>query len=258
MPPNLKKLKFNKLVIRYLDNWDVLGILETYAADVYRMRHIMPGFVVVDIGAGIGDFTLNASRIVGSTGKVISIEPNKKDFEILIRNIRENRCENVIPLNIGIGDSEKEVTLCFKNEVFSAKLTTLRLALNGLNVEIPDFVKMDVEGFERDIIETSLDVINSSSFVSMELHGDQTPLVSLMKRNGFDYLPLSQKELKNNLLSFVLRHPIFSMIAYVKIIRMKDYSPRRFIERIDSGFSIIDEGKLSVGLFSHSDRMDLT
>ena len=59
---------------------------------------------MVDIGAGIGEFALLASRRAGSKGKVIAIEPSPEDYATLLLNIRKNGCNNVIPLNVAVSD----------------------------------------------------------------------------------------------------------------------------------------------------------
>jgi hypothetical protein len=38
-------------------------------------RHIRPGMTFIDAGANMGDFTVQAARLVGSSGRVIAIEP---------------------------------------------------------------------------------------------------------------------------------------------------------------------------------------
>jgi FkbM family methyltransferase len=48
------------------------------------------GDMVVDIGAHIGRYTIIASKRVGANGKVIAIEANPSNFEMLKRNIQLN------------------------------------------------------------------------------------------------------------------------------------------------------------------------
>ncbi|HEX6028665.1 MAG TPA: FkbM family methyltransferase, partial [Nitrososphaeraceae archaeon] len=55
--------------------------------------------VVVDIGAHIGRYTIIASKRVGANGKVVAIEADPSNFELLNRNIKLNQLTNVIPLN---------------------------------------------------------------------------------------------------------------------------------------------------------------
>lgn len=51
------------------------------------------GWVVIDIGGGIGEFTLHAARQQGS--RVFAYEPFFDSYELLLKNIHLNGCENI-------------------------------------------------------------------------------------------------------------------------------------------------------------------
>ncbi len=51
---------------------------------------IKPGMVVVDVGAHIGIFTLEAARLLGGRGKVYSFEPTPETFAVLRDNVQVN------------------------------------------------------------------------------------------------------------------------------------------------------------------------
>ncbi len=59
-------------------------------------KNLRPGMVFVDIGAHIGYYTVLASSLVGSTGKVFAFEPDPRNFAFLQKNVVENRCQNVL------------------------------------------------------------------------------------------------------------------------------------------------------------------
>ena|SRR5437868_1400172 len=56
---------------------------------------ILPGATVLDVGAYIGTHTLAFSKLVGSEGRVVAIEPQPKTFELLTKNVFANRLTNV-------------------------------------------------------------------------------------------------------------------------------------------------------------------
>ena len=69
---------------------------------MYHGRNIRKGVTVIDIGAGIGEFSVLASKLVGKHGKVISIEPSPNDFETLMMNLKtkepsQNNYGNLCP-----------------------------------------------------------------------------------------------------------------------------------------------------------------
>ena len=94
--------------------------------DVYHVRNIKKGGdTVIDIGAGIGEFSVLASKLVGKNGKVISIEPSPEDFETLMVNLKTNMCHNVIPLNLAISDKPEKLKLEFKGKSFESNADSL-------------------------------------------------------------------------------------------------------------------------------------
>ena len=65
------------------------GIWEKEETEFVK-SYIKRNWVVLDIGANIGYFTLIFSKLVGKNGKVFAFEPDPDNFEILKRNIVEN------------------------------------------------------------------------------------------------------------------------------------------------------------------------
>jgi FkbM family methyltransferase len=66
-----------------------LGQYESQTIAACR-RHILPGQNVLDIGANIGAHTLNFARLVGRAGHVFAFEPTDFAFSKLIRNLNLN------------------------------------------------------------------------------------------------------------------------------------------------------------------------
>ena len=88
-------------------------------------RNIKKGDTVIDIGAGIGEFSVLASKLVGERGKVISIEPSPEDFDTLMVNLKTNKCHNVTPLNLAISDLPEKLKLEFKGKTFESNANSL-------------------------------------------------------------------------------------------------------------------------------------
>ena len=75
----IRELTFRGFRIQYNDPHDIAAIIESWVLNVYRIQKIKRGSVVVDVGAGIGEFAVLASDKVGKEGKVIAIEPSPDD-----------------------------------------------------------------------------------------------------------------------------------------------------------------------------------
>ena len=147
---------------------------------------IREGDVVVDIGANLGYYALLESRIVGGSGIVYAIEPSPDNIDALKENIKLNGYTNIECFTIGIGDKE-EIAKMFmsphsnlnslviqKNKKtignIDIQITTLDNFLKGKKQ--PDFIRMDVEGYEYNIIKGMKGLLNSKKplKIFMELH----------------------------------------------------------------------------------------
>ena len=133
------------------------------------------GKTVFDIGAYIGIFTLFFARSVGESGTVVAFEPNPKNFEELRFNVELNGFENVTAIPIGVGNEPKKLGLVVSQTRPSRSTfneNRQKQILNGRDAEVvdtevdsldrqmqlrklpkPDFVKIDVEGFEMEVLK---------------------------------------------------------------------------------------------------------
>ena len=114
----------------------------------------------LDIGANIGSYTILASSEIGA--KTISIEPIPSTFDSLTRNIKINNTEMLVrPLNIGLGSAKGVLkftkSLDTTNHVArSEDKDTIDVPVETLDtlceMDIPILIKMDVEGFETEVV----------------------------------------------------------------------------------------------------------
>jgi FkbM family methyltransferase len=150
-----------------------LGTYEPYAVATLRER-IQPGMVVYDVGAHIGYLTLVMSRLVGSTGQVLSFEPDPRNREALNANVSGLSNVKVFPLAIDgelgevqfatfdyslvgrIADSDTpgDATMV------TVQAVSLDHLINVRGEPVPQFIKIDVEGREVNVIEGALSVLN--------------------------------------------------------------------------------------------------
>ncbi|MDR3579535.1 MAG: FkbM family methyltransferase [Oryzomonas sp.] len=151
------------------------------------LKVLRPGDTVIDIGANFGYFSLLASSLVTSTGRVISIEPDKENFFFLIRNIEINKMSNIKAINCAAGNLKKEIdffldplndgahSLCGispetiqqigdKNTVTSKiQMDMVDSLLNSENIANIKIIKVDTEGWEFHTIEGAISVIKRFS-----------------------------------------------------------------------------------------------
>lgn len=124
------------------------------------------GMVFFDIGANIGQYSLVASRLVGSTGQVHSFEPDPITFRWFARNVRKNRLQNVQLNAVALFDEagKKQLYLAnsrdtgsnsfavpwtFSGQTFEVSCTTLDDYLKSKQISHVDVMKLDIEGSEQ-------------------------------------------------------------------------------------------------------------
>jgi FkbM family methyltransferase len=152
------------------------------------------GEVVVDVGAHIGRYTLISSKRVGPKGKVVAIEAHPSVLKMLNRNIKLNHLTNVTALNyavysketkIKLYDHRKQVDATIYNTVMTGRVrdqdvfvevnaNTLDniLQQNGINAENVNWVKIDVEGAEMEVLKGATNVLSKSQNITLlvEIH----------------------------------------------------------------------------------------
>jgi len=173
------------------------------------------GRVVYDIGANVGVMTLFFARAVGADGCVVAFEPHPYSFKRLSRNVRVNRLRHVMLVNKGLGDEPKVLTLfqpsrhlsgatlngeraSVLNEgdliQYEVHIDTLDNLVATLSLPFPHFIKIDVEGFEEQVLQGARQTIVSASpelFVEIHRLVDGTPttqaVLSLLTDFGYRF-----------------------------------------------------------------------
>jgi FkbM family methyltransferase len=67
-------------------------------------ERLHPGDVFIDVGANIGYFSLQAARLVGSTGTVVAIEASPSIHALLNENLALNQTQNVRTVNLAVAE----------------------------------------------------------------------------------------------------------------------------------------------------------
>lgn len=154
---------------------------------IYRPK---TGDVVVDAGAFVGMFTVKASKAVGPEGTVVAIEPDQDNLKYLKKNVEENKLENVIIIDKGLWNEKGKMklyhdyrsagSLVYSRERFSEiRVNTLDNLLEELQL-IPDYIKMDVEGAEEQVLEGAKNILSQEKSLKMvigayhEINGKKT------------------------------------------------------------------------------------
>ena len=167
----------------YLDLTDVevsrslvsLGSWEEHETRIFSAA-VKEGMVVVDIGANIGHYTLEAARRVGEKGKVLAFEPEPHNFSLLCRNVEANRYRNVIPVQKALSNRSGAARLTLsagnlgghhlKNSgEHGEDVAVSMVTLDEFLLDEPrpiNVIKMDAEGAEMGILEGMKGVLEAN------------------------------------------------------------------------------------------------
>jgi FkbM family methyltransferase len=158
--------------------------------------NLTPGSTFFDIGANVGWFTLFASKIVGPLGQVYAFEPSPDVYTRLLENVRD--LKNVHTFQYGIGNKDGELEFASQGVSSSASFVEAITEINKhyspttpirkIRVEIrkidsllpqikrPDLIKIDVEGFELEVLKGAANLLSQLPVLIIEIHPLQLKL----------------------------------------------------------------------------------
>ena len=143
---------------RFIYNWQRY---EEPVRQAIRAR-LKPGDVVLDIGANVGVMALLAASVVGDSGRVIAVEPNPDNVQLLYRGIVLNQFTNVEVLPLAASDrcavsalsgrrSNTEIaTVDTSDQQMDERRLVQSVVLDDVLSTMPrlDLIKLDIEGHE--------------------------------------------------------------------------------------------------------------
>ena len=187
-----------------LDAWIVKETWVDRAYDVAGTP-VEDGWTVLDIGAGIGDFSVRAAK-ASPSGRVFAFEPAADAFALLEENLAWNGARNVVAYREAIGAPGETAATESLSSVRSRTVpagsggslrpvptASLDEVFERLGLASCDLLKMDVEGAEeRILLGTSSETLLRVRHVVLEVHeeeeggGRERRLVRRFEELGFE------------------------------------------------------------------------
>lgn len=170
IPSGYRQIYFkNGIVFKMKTLLDILTLKEVVLDDEYQnygVRVSGTDRVIVDIGAGFGDFSIMIAKKF-PRAKIFAFEPDPSYFSLLKQNITLNFVKNVYPIK--------------------ASVHYLKQVISSPRI---DFLKMDCEGCEFGIIiDKDIERLKKIKKIILEYHesGENMPskLNRILKRAGF-------------------------------------------------------------------------
>ncbi len=161
---------------------DYVGRAAYYVGDIDRKltwisaQIVRPGDTVLDIGANIGIVTLWLAKLVGASGRVHAFEPNPNLQKLLGESLSRNHISNVVLHRIALGTEQGLLELrvprfnfgmgslvahrdSIECDVFHVPVQPLSVIVNEENIKAIRLMKIDVEGFEAQVLQGSKEVL---------------------------------------------------------------------------------------------------
>jgi len=201
-----KSLLVKEVIINYhgvsfslLDSVSVFTLMRVHEPWMWDLLRLKRGDVFVDVGAHIGKYSVVVAKVVGENGLVIAIEPHPENYKVLNRNVRLNNLNNVIALNIAAWSKEGKLKLFIGkgSDLHSVKrdhglgfyyvqAKALDDVLDALNIRKVDYVKIDVEGAELEVLKGMERTLKRfRPIVIVEITENLDEVMKLMLMNGY-------------------------------------------------------------------------
>lgn len=204
-----EKIIFGKKI--YLSNDIILARFKKNLDHVFKWMKILKlrkNCIILDIGANIGINSICYKKIFKAS-KIYSFEPIKKTFNALRKNVNKNNLSKSIKtFNFGLSDKKQKASLSiptkeqgerykyFLNsglysihgkgkEKIRVNLQTLDQFVNKQKMKKVDFIKIDVEGHEFEILQGALNTIKKFKPIIQSEFNYITKSLSLKSDNHY-------------------------------------------------------------------------
>lgn len=138
---------------------------------------IKPGLRVIDVGVNFGETLLNFAQLLGADGMVYGFEPMPYIYEKCLHNVSLNKFKNIVIENAALSDNNENLIIndpangnsggTFVSKAdenrpseIVIKVATLDEYIAENKIEKVDVIKIDVEGFETNVIKGALNTLS--------------------------------------------------------------------------------------------------
>jgi FkbM family methyltransferase len=196
-------MKTNKYTIEFPEQFDFVkeefeksGVWEPKTTE-YVKTHLKAGQTFVDVGANVGYYSILASKL---GAKVLAFEPSLNNRTLLEKNIKDNDCD-VQVYSQALSDKTEsgflytdttpgQYSLIGKGN--GEKVDCVRF--DDLNLPVPDFLKIDAEGAERQVLEGMQSVLTTDKPVTILIEDWKNDLTEwLVRTHGFNLVETERK-----------------------------------------------------------------
>jgi FkbM family methyltransferase len=169
----------------------MFGTHEPLSTELFK-QFLKPEMVCLDVGSNIGYYVCLESQIIGSKGKILAIEPSPLNYKYLEKNVKLQNQKNIELFNFACGNQDGEIKFLVSNrsnwsrvasddlidappdaiiDTVEIPIKQIDSFVNEQNLEKLDFVRMDVEGYERNILDGMKNTLEKfKPLLQLEIH----------------------------------------------------------------------------------------
>lgn len=163
------KLKFSDNFDFVREEFERSGVWEPKTTE-YIKKNLKKGQTFVDVGANVGYFSVLASEL---GAKVLAFEPSKSNRELLEQNTKDLDVQifgKALSNENGSAILYTDTTPGQYSLMGSGKGEAVEtIKWDDLNLPVPDFIKIDVEGFEKNVLEGMQSVLTTNKPITIIL-----------------------------------------------------------------------------------------
>lgn len=241
----LKSKKINSFNVFYRNEDEFRRIYkEIFINQEYKFSSKTKKPFIVDCGSHIGLSILYFKSIYPDS-EIFGFEPNPENFQILQKNIKENRLSDVKVFNYALSDKEGVIDLHVsfnENDPWTwgdtiiydmwgdkdndKKVSVKTVKLSKYINKLVDLLKIDIEGSEQKVLEEIENKLHFVNVIVMEYHGTKTGIkvndYSIIKRilekNRFN-IKTTDKDLRIAFPNFVANLRKTSSVFSVRAVK---------------------------------------
>tara|TARA_E500000331_G_scaffold354882_1_gene408995 strand:- start:4110 stop:4733 length:624 start_codon:yes stop_codon:yes gene_type:complete len=124
---------------------------------------------ILDIGAWVGTWSLAMNEFCG---RVVAFEPDKVHYECLVKNVPED----IETHQLAVGSEQKMISLSEDDFTQSKRVigegTIPMVTIDSLGLEDIDLIKIDVEGYEMEVLKGAEDTLKGVKYIMIELNSN--------------------------------------------------------------------------------------
>ena len=148
-------------------------------------RTVRPGWVIYDVGAHVGFYSLLAAELAGDGGKVYAFEPASRNLRYLRKHVEMNRASTIDVRPFGVAATTGTASMAsgppgmvgtMGHIADEGDVTIQTVSLDGFlddGALPPDLIKMDIEGGEARALRGASRILREHRpVIFLATHGD--------------------------------------------------------------------------------------